>query len=68
MACEAEPDTVALAGCSPHRKAPDTSVMAWDNGSKIAPSFYHPSPRVVAIPLFDPVYYDTGKRTAATPA
>ena len=22
----------------------------------------HPSPRVVAIPLFDPVYYDTGKR------
>jgi hypothetical protein len=25
----------------------------------------HPSPRVVAIPLFDPVFYDTGKRNGS---
>ena len=25
-------------------------------------STMHPSPRVVAIPLFDPVFYDSGKR------
>ena len=34
----------------------------WDNTNNKVISAKHPSPRVVAIPLFDPVYYDTGKR------
>ena len=34
----------------------------WDEANKRVISSKHPSPRVVAIPLFDPVYYDTGKR------
>ena len=29
-------------------------------------NFMHPSPRVIAIPLFDPVFYDTGKRNGRT--
>ena len=34
----------------------------WDTAKKKVVSSKHPSPRVVAIPLFDPVYYDSGKR------
>jgi Flp pilus assembly protein TadG len=34
----------------------------WDSSSNKVVSSKHPSPRVVAIPLFDPVFYDTGKR------
>jgi Flp pilus assembly protein TadG len=34
----------------------------WDNTNNKVISAKHPSPRIVAIPLFDPVYYDTGKR------
>ena len=34
----------------------------WDNSNKKVVTKKHPSPRVVAIPLFDPVYYDTGTR------
>jgi Flp pilus assembly protein TadG len=34
----------------------------WDEQNKKVVSSKHPSPRVVAIPLFDPVFYDTGKR------
>ena len=34
----------------------------WDNYNKKVVSSMRPSPRVIAIPLFDPVYYDTGKR------
>jgi Flp pilus assembly protein TadG len=34
----------------------------WDTSRNKVVSTKHPSPRVVAIPLFDPVYYDTGKR------
>jgi hypothetical protein len=34
----------------------------WDNANNKVVSTKHPSPRVVAIPLFDPIYYDTGKR------
>lgn len=34
----------------------------WDAPNKKVVSSMHPSPRVVAIPLFDPVFYDTGKR------
>jgi len=33
----------------------------WDDYDKRVVSSMHPSPRVVAIPLFDPVYYETGK-------
>ncbi len=33
----------------------------WDTGTNSPVSTVHPSPRVVAIPLYDPVYYDTGK-------
>ena len=33
----------------------------WDTNTNSAVSTVHPSPRVVAIPLYDPVYYDTGK-------
>jgi hypothetical protein len=34
----------------------------WDDYNDKVVSSMHPSPRVVAIPLFDPVYYDEGKR------
>ena len=34
----------------------------WDQSEQRVVSTKHPSPRVVAIPLFDPVFYDTGKR------
>jgi Flp pilus assembly protein TadG len=34
----------------------------WDTHNDRVVSSMHPSPRVVAIPLFDPVYYDGGKR------
>jgi hypothetical protein len=34
----------------------------WDSSTNKPVSAKHPSPRVVAIPLFDPVFYDTGKR------
>ena len=34
----------------------------WDATNNKVISAKHPSPRIVAIPLFDPVYYDTGKR------
>jgi Flp pilus assembly protein TadG len=34
----------------------------WDVSKNKVVSSKHPSPRIVAIPLFDPVYYDTGKR------
>ena len=33
----------------------------WDTGTNSPVSTVHPSPRVVAIPVYDPVYYDTGK-------
>jgi Flp pilus assembly protein TadG len=34
----------------------------WNESTNSVESTMHPSPRIVAIPLFDPVYYDTGKR------
>jgi Flp pilus assembly protein TadG len=34
----------------------------WDTFNNKVVSTMHPSPRVVSIPLFDPVYYDTGKQ------
>jgi Putative Flp pilus-assembly TadE/G-like len=34
----------------------------WDTNKRKPVSTRSPSPRVVAIPLYDPVYYDTGKR------
>jgi hypothetical protein len=34
----------------------------WDGLHKRVVSTMHPSPRVVAIPLFDPVYWETGKQ------
>lgn len=34
----------------------------WDTTNNKAVSTVSPSPRVVAIPLYDPVYYDTGKQ------
>ena len=34
----------------------------WDHGTNKPVSKMAPSPRVIAIPLFDPVYYDEGKR------
>ncbi len=34
----------------------------WDTAENKVVSSMHPSPRVVAIPLFDPVYYDSGKQ------
>jgi hypothetical protein len=34
----------------------------WDTAANKVVSTMYPSPRVVAIPLFDPVFYDTGKR------
>jgi Flp pilus assembly protein TadG len=35
----------------------------WDTTKNKVVSTKNPSPRIVAIPLFDPIYYDTGKRT-----
>lgn len=35
----------------------------WDTYNDKPVSTMHPSPRVVAIPLFDPVFYDAGKRS-----
>jgi hypothetical protein len=37
----------------------------WDDSTNKVVSSKHPSPRVVAIPLFDPVFYDTGKRNGS---
>ncbi len=34
----------------------------WDTFNDRVVSSMHPSPRVVAIPLFDPVFYDSGKQ------
>ena len=34
----------------------------WDTAKNRVVSAMHPSPRVAVIPLFDPDYYDTGKR------
>lgn len=34
----------------------------WDSVHEKVVSSMHPSPRVIAIPLYDPVYYDTGKQ------
>ena len=34
----------------------------WDTHNDRVVSSMHPSPRVVAIPVFDPVFYDEGKR------
>jgi Putative Flp pilus-assembly TadE/G-like len=34
----------------------------WDSYDRRVVSSMTPSPRVIAIPLFDPVYYDSGKR------
>lgn len=33
----------------------------WDTATDSPVSTVHPSPRVVGIPVYDPVYYDTGK-------
>ena len=33
----------------------------WDDSTRRVVSTMHPSPRVVAIPLFDPDYYQLGK-------
>ncbi|MBK5295571.1 MAG: hypothetical protein JJE40_00355 [Vicinamibacteria bacterium] len=41
--------------------AKDSSAY-WDTTFNKAVSTMPPSPRVVAIPLYDPVYYDTGKQ------
>ena len=38
----------------------------WDTTNNIPVSTKNPSPRVVAIPLYDPVYYDTGKLNGRT--
>jgi putative Flp pilus-assembly TadE/G-like protein len=38
----------------------------WDTGLNCAVTGKHPSPRIVAIPLYDPVYYDTGKLNGRT--
>lgn len=37
-------------------------LARWDSYENRVVSSMHPSPRVVAIPLFDPVYYETGKQ------
>ena len=39
----------------------------WDTSANKSVSHMHPSPRVVAIPVYDPVYYAPARRTAATP-
>jgi len=38
----------------------------WDTATNSPVSTVHPSPRVVGIPLYDPVYYDTGKLNGRT--
>jgi hypothetical protein len=38
----------------------------WDTATDSPVSTVHPSPRVVAIPVYDPVYYDTGKLNGRT--
>jgi hypothetical protein len=38
----------------------------WDTTNNKAVSTMNPSPRVVAIPVYDPVYYDTGKQNGRT--
>ena len=38
----------------------------WDDVNRRPVSKYHPSPRVVTIPVFDPVYYYTGKMNGRT--
>jgi hypothetical protein len=38
----------------------------WDEANRRPVSKYHPSPRVVTIPVFDPVYYYTGKMNGRT--
>jgi Flp pilus assembly protein TadG len=38
----------------------------WNESEKRVVSTKHPSPRVVAIPLFDPVFYDEGKHNGRT--
>ncbi len=38
----------------------------WDTGYNRVVTTKSPSPRVVAIPLYDPVYYDTGKLNGRT--
>jgi Putative Flp pilus-assembly TadE/G-like len=39
---------------------------SWDTVTNRPVSTMNPSPRVVAIPLYDPVYYDTGKQNGRT--
>ena len=34
----------------------------WDTFNNRVVSTMHPSPRVIALPLFDPIYWDTGKQ------
>jgi hypothetical protein len=51
----------------PTRSGMDTLIgrdpsAYWDESNNRVVSSMSPSPRVVAIPLFDPVYYDTGKQ------
>jgi Flp pilus assembly protein TadG len=51
----------------PTRSGMDTLIAKdpsarWDEYENKVISTMSPSPRVVAIPLFDPVYYDTGKQ------
>jgi Flp pilus assembly protein TadG len=51
----------------PTRSGMDTLIAKdpsarWDTYENKVISTMSPSPRVVAIPLFDPVYYDTGKQ------
>jgi len=38
----------------------------WDDSENRPVSDLHPSPRVVVIPVYDPVYYDTGKLNGRT--
>ena len=38
----------------------------WDTATNSPVSNVHPSPRVVVIPVYDPVYYDTGKLNGRT--
>ena len=38
----------------------------WDDGNKKVVSSYHPSPRIVVIPVFDPFVYETGRQNGRT--
>jgi hypothetical protein len=38
----------------------------WDDSTERVVSRISPSPRVVILPVYDPVYYDTGKRNGRT--